>query len=234
MIAVLAACSDEDNSEKEETDEPSQEADMEIPEPDLEGIPDVVAEIDGEEVTKEEFEAIYQQQFQQEAMQAQMSGQEVDEDEIKERTAEGMVGQELLIAEANNRISDVSEDEINETIDELVEQNGMGSEDELFEAFAEQGMEKEELMEDIELQVKVEQLVAEEAGDDIEPTDEEAKEAYEDLKAQQEEMDGEEEIPEYDEIKSDLIAQLKQQKEAEVVQDFVDKLRKDADVTIHL
>lgn len=233
MVVVLAACSDEDSADEDTEENAGEEMELELPEPDLEGIPDVVAEINGEEVTKEDFEAIYQQQFQQEAMQAQMSGQEVDEDDLKERTAEGLVGQELLIKEANDRIKDVPEEEVDSTVDQLVEQNGMESKDELFAAFAEQGMEEEELMEDIKTQVRVEQLVAEEAGD-IDPTDEEAEEAYEAMKAQQEEMGSDEELPEFDEIKSDLKEQVKQQKEAEFVQDFVDKLREDADVTIYL
>jgi hypothetical protein len=50
--------------------------------PDLEGIPDVVAEVNGEEVTKEEFVPIYEAQFQQAASQAQMTGQAPDEDAL--------------------------------------------------------------------------------------------------------------------------------------------------------
>src|SRR5690625_3863626 len=36
-----------------------------MPEADLDGIPDIVAEINGEEITKDDFESIYEQQFQQ-------------------------------------------------------------------------------------------------------------------------------------------------------------------------
>src|SRR5699024_12343092 len=89
IIGILAECGDE-NKEDKANDEQA-----EMPEPDLEGIPNIVADVNDGEVTKEDFEATYQQQFQQMAMQAQMSGQnmdEIDQDELKEQTADGLVG----------------------------------------------------------------------------------------------------------------------------------------------
>src|SRR5690625_7341800 len=61
-----------------------------MPEADLEGIPDIVAEINGEEITKDDCESIYEQQFQQQAMQAQMSRSEERRvgKECKARSAE--------------------------------------------------------------------------------------------------------------------------------------------------
>src|SRR5699024_10439920 len=97
IIGILAACG-ADNKEDKANDEQG-----EMLEPNLEGIPDIVADVNDGEVTKEDFEATYQQQFQQMAMQAQMSGQNMDEieqDELKEQTADGLVGQELLMQEA--------------------------------------------------------------------------------------------------------------------------------------
>src|SRR5699024_12745067 len=130
------------------------------------------------EVTKEDFEATYQQQYQQMAMQAQMSGQnmeEIDQDELKEQTADGLVGQEVLMQEANDRVSDISDDDIDEKIDKVVEQNGMESKDELVETLEEQGMEEDEFMERIETQVRVDKLLEEESGD-LEPSEDEVKE----------------------------------------------------------
>src|SRR5699024_6736073 len=151
IIGVLAACGD-DNNEDNTNDEQHV-----MLEPDIEGITDIVADVNDGKVTKEEFEATYQQQFQQMAMQAQMSGQkmdEIDQDELKEQTADGLVGQELHMQEANDRVSDISDDDIDETIDKVVEQNGMESKDELVEALEEQGMDEDEFMEQIETQVR--------------------------------------------------------------------------------
>src|SRR5699024_1992972 len=128
IMGVLAACGDDNNEDKANDEQP------EMLEPDLEGIADTVADVNDGEVTKEDFEATDQQQFQQMAKQAHMSGQnmdEIDRDEIKGQTADGLVGQELLMQEANDRVSDISDDDIDETIDKVVEQNGMETKDEL-------------------------------------------------------------------------------------------------------
>lgn len=232
IIVALAACNDKDN----EKGSPNENTNEEVPEADLEGIPNVVIEINGEEVTKDEFSNMYEQQFQQQVMQAQMTGQDmndIDQDQLKNQTAEIIIGQNLLIQEANNRVKDVSDTDINNTIDELLEQTGIETKDDLLAIFQEQGMDEKEFNSQIEIQVKVDQLIAEISGD-IEPTEEETKEAYETIKAQQEEVNSEEEFPEYDDIKADLIEQLKEQKKAEETESFVETLRKDADVIIHL
>lgn len=240
IIAALAACSDKDNdndNNKNNTNQNPNEGSSEaLPEADLDGIPDVVIEINGEEITKDDFSSMYEQQFQQHAMQAQMMGQDmndIDQDQLKQQTAEIMIGQNLLIQEANNRIKDVSEDDINDTIDQLLEQTGIESKDDLLALFEEQGMDENEFNSQIETQVRVDQLIAE-ISKDLEPTEEETKETYEMIKAQQEEVGSEEEFPEFDEIKSDLEEQLKEQKKAEETETLVESLREDADVTIHL
>src|SRR5699024_3143607 len=183
IIGVLAACGDDNNEDKANDEQP------EMPEPDLEGIPDIVADVNDGEVTKEDFEATYQQQFQQMAMQAQMSGQnmdEIDQDELKEQTADGLVGQELLMQEANDRVSDMSYVYIDEIIDKVVYQNGMGSKDEFVEALEEQWMDEDEFMEQIDTQVSVDKLLEEESGD-LELSEDEVKVAYEDMLKQQQE-----------------------------------------------
>ncbi|WP_431801128.1 SurA N-terminal domain-containing protein [Halobacillus andaensis] len=246
FVMFLAACNsdesaegdeggnEEEKQEEQESGEGEGEGEQaEMPEPDLEDVPDVVADVNGEEIGKEEFESTYEQQFQQMAMQSQMSGEEVDQDQLKEQTAESLVGQELLIQKAESEGYEASEDEVNQTLEDLAEQNQLESTDEFLSALEEQGMSEDEVMSQIETQVKVDQLIASEAGD-TEPTEEELKEAYEQMKAQQEQMGGEGEMPSYEDAKPDLEEQVKTQKESEVTQTLVEELREDADVTVHL
>ncbi|WP_373895437.1 SurA N-terminal domain-containing protein [Virgibacillus natechei] len=250
LIAVMAACGDdtdesaEDNNEDSEAQEEEQEesaedseAAPEMPEPDLEGVPDVVAEVNGEEIPREEFETTYQGQFQQASMQSQMTGQEVDQDQLKGQVAESLIGTELLIQEANNSDYDASEEEINETLDEVVELNQLESQEEFLSAMEEQGVGEEEIMSQLEVQVKIDKLIADEAGD-IEPTEEELQELYDQFAEQQKQMGGEDgeeaEVPSFEEMKPDLEEQVKNQKEAEASQTLVEQLREDADVTNHL
>src|SRR5699024_9991708 len=170
-------------------------------EPDLDDIPKVGAEVNGEEISKEDFTSMYEQQFQNQMMQAQMTGQEVDEDDLKKQTAEGRVGQELLVQEANSRLDEGDGDDVNELGDALLQQSGMKSKDDILEQFEEQGIDEKEFMSEVENQIKIEQLMEEEAGD-FEPSDAEIEEAYEMMKEQQEQMtegqEDAEEVPELD------------------------------------
>ena len=108
---ALGACGGGDSgsetsgaSEKPTSQETSESSDKSTEgEPDLEGIPDVVAEVNGEEVTKDEFVVLYEAQFQQATMQAQAGGEEPDEDALKEQTADNLVDTELLVQEAGDR-----------------------------------------------------------------------------------------------------------------------------------
>src|SRR5699024_3716454 len=74
-LAACGADGEEDTKdEAAQSQEQGQQGQEEMPEPDLEGIPDVVAEIDGEEISGDEFSKNYEAQFQQLSMQSQMTG----------------------------------------------------------------------------------------------------------------------------------------------------------------
>lgn len=240
MISILAACSD--GNESEESNDEAEEAqgdgeNFELPEPNLENIPDVVAEVNGAEITKEDFELTYTSMFQQTYMQSQMTGQEVDEDQLKEQTIEEMVSQELLIQEADNSGIEASDEKMDETLQELVDNNGMESKEQLLAALEEQGMDEQEVMTQLEIQVKVTQLIDNETGE-VEPTEEELQELYDEIVLQQEQMqeaDGEAvEVPDFEEMKPDLVGYVKEQKTAEAAQNLIGKLRDQADVEIHI
>lgn len=219
------------------------------PTPDLSGVPDVVAEVNGEEVTKDEFVSAYEGQFQQQAMQAQMSGQELDQDQMKEQTANSLVDTELLIQEAGNRDLEATEKAKEQTLNEVVEQNQLGSADEFYSAMEEQGMDREQVDSQLETQVQIDQVIADEAGD-IEPTEEELRQLYEQQKQQQEAMGqgqggqggqgnqggqgGQQQMPPYEEVKPQLKEQAEMQKEGEVAQTLVEGLRENADISINL
>lgn len=241
-MAAMAACggdaeekTNEEAAPQEETaaaDEATGEQ-PEMPEPDLKDIPDVVAEVNGEEIDKKEFESVYTGQFQQMAMQAQMSGQEVDQAQLKEQIAESLVAQELLVQETEKQKIEVTDEQTDASLKELAEQNGLASSEEFLAALEEQGLSEEEVRKQVQTQVKVDQLVAQEAGE-IKPTEEELKKVYEQAQAQQKEAGSDEELPAFEEVKPQLEEQVKMQKESEAVQGLIAKLRESADVTINL
>lgn len=261
-MLTVAACGDEsaedgngegaENSEEQNTEEGQaaegegagggQSAEggeaPEMPEPDLEDVPDVVAEINGEEISKEEFEQVYTGQFQQAAMMQEMTGEEVNQDEMKQQVADGLVSERLLVQEAENRDISSSQEDVDAMISEITEANGMESEDEFFTAMEESGMSEDDVRAELEKQVKVDGLISEEAGD-VEPTDEELEEAYDEQIAAREEAqsegEGEEtEAPSFEDVKPQIEEQLVREKEAEAAQGLAEELREDADVTINL
>lgn len=209
----------------------------EMPEPELDDVPDVVAEVNDSEISKEEFETAYQGMFMQASQQTQMTGEEVDQDQLKQDAAESLVQNELLEQEADNQEINVSDEEVDETLTELAEQNGMESSDDLLAALEQQGTGEEEVRSEVETQVKMEELIASEAGD-IEVTDEEVQEMYDQMTEQQEQMAGSEggetELPALEEVRPEIENQIESQKQAEHAQELVADLREDADVTIHL
>jgi len=222
-----------ENGEQQGNGEEGQQQQM--PEPDLENVPEVVATVNGEEITKEEFEPTYTSQFQVASLQSQMGGgQEVDQEQLKTTVAESMVGTELLIQEANNRDYTASQEDINATKDELVELYGMQSSEELMTTLQEQGMSEDEINSQLETQSKIDQLIAEEAGDTT-PTEEELQQAYDQMVSQQEQMGGDSaETPSFEEVKPMLEEQLSSQKESEATMTIVEDLRSSADVTVNV
>lgn len=214
----------------------------EMPEPDLENIPDVVATVNGEDISGEEFSSTYEAQFSQMAMQAQMSGEEIDQNALKQQTLEGVVGNELLVMDANEKGMEASDEQVDEFLNELASSNQMESVDDLFAQFEEQGMSEERVREDAAKQLKLDQLI--ESMDVEEPTDEELQEMYDQQVAQQEQMQGGQggegssgsaaETPPFEELKPQLEQQATQQKQSEAVNAHVEELRADAEVETHL
>ena len=240
-MLTLSACgggdSDSAGADKEASasDSPSASADAsQGAEPDLEGIPDVVAEVNGEEVTKEEFVPVYESQFQQAAMQSQMSGQAPDEEALKKQTVDNLVDTELLTQEAESRGIEVSDEDVDAELTALAKQNQMGSAEELLEAVAKNGLTEEQARSQVETQVLVEQLVADEDGD-AEPTDKELRALYAQAKQQQAQSGQKgQAIPPFAKVRSQLVEQAKAEQVGKVAQALVDDLRKDADITINL
>ena len=202
-------------------------------ETDLEGIPEVVAEVNGEEVTRDEFVAMYEAQLQQATMQAQMSGQQPDEEALKEQTADGLVDTELLRQEAEQRGISVSDQDVDDQLTELATQNQMGSAQEFLDALEKQGTSADQARTQVETQLLVEGLVEDEAGA-IEPTEQDLRTIYQQAKAQQAQAGQQQPIPPYAKVKPQLEEQAVAQEQGRIAEALLGELRKDADITINL
>lgn len=211
----------------------------EMPEPDLEDVPDVVAEVNGEDISGEEYSTAYEQQFMQMAMQAQMSGQSVDEEVLQEQILDSLIGVQLLSQDAEDSGYAASEDEVDEELGALAERNDLETVEEILDLAEEQGISEEELREEVSQEVMINQLI--ESKDVEEPSEDEIEEAYEQQVAQQEAMqemegeDGEEtEVPSLEDLRPQIEEELSTQKENEAILAHIDDLREDADVEVHI
>lgn len=235
LTLALTACggNDSDSAKKSAADEPtSQEAGG----PDLAGIPDVVAEVNGEEITKDEFVLLYTAQFKQAELQSQTSGQEPDEETLKKQAADNLVDTELLSQEAESRGISASDEDVDAELAALADQYDLGSTDELLTALEKQGTTADQARDQVETQVLIEKLVTDEKGS-VEPTKKEVRDLYDQAKLQQEQMGeaaGEQTVPPFAKVRDQLVERLTSDRIGKGAQVLVKKLRKDADITINL
>ncbi|HSJ19470.1 MAG TPA: SurA N-terminal domain-containing protein [Nocardioidaceae bacterium] len=240
VLVGASACggTDEDGGDTSNGAQQQQEekqADPSAPQADLEGIPEVVAEVNGEEIPREEFVQAYEAQFQQAAMQSQTSGQEVDQDQLKKQVADSLVSTELFVQEAAERDISASDQEVDQRLKQLAAQNGLESVDAFVAALEEQGMDREEIDSQVRTQVLIERLIESEAGD-VSASKQEVRAMYDELVAQQEQA-GEQagqEMPPFAEVRPQLEEQVESEKKSEVAQSLLQELREDADVVVNL
>jgi len=248
---VLAACSS-DADEQNASDETSENGgdsensenpdglddlgdlgDMgEMPDPEIDSLPDVIAEVNGTEITRDEFLPDYEAYFQQMAMAGQ--GQELDQDQIKRDIADMFVDQELIVQAADSEGIKPSDDDVEEFLLSLAGQNGAESVDQFLEMLEEQGSSADEVRTSAAKQVQIEDYIDSQADIDP-PSDDELKEQYDEMLQQFEgqELD-EEQIPDFDEMRDQLEDNAKNEQRSAAAQEIIDKLRDGADITVNL
>lgn len=215
--------------------------------PDTSDIPDPVAEVNGTEISKDEFLSVFENQYQQMSMQAQMTGQPVDEEQLKKMSSEGLVGTELLTQEADKRGIEVSDDEVQAELAVFAERNQVST-DEFITGMGEQGLDREDVLDQIDKQLRVEKLLAEEYGE-FTATDTEVEQAYKQVADQQAMMGGgagggapggagggagAQQLPPLEEVRGEVEEQVSTEKEAKAMEELSQKLRDGADVKIHI
>lgn len=242
-VVALAGCTsetDDQNPESSPSASPSAgapEAGAGVPEADLEDVPDVVAEVNGEKVEREEFVTTYEGQLQQAAMSQQSTGQEVDQDALKKQVVEQLVGNRLLTQAADRSGIEATEEDVQTTLDGIATQNGMQSADEVIAALGEQGISEDEVRSDAASQFEVNAYIEAEA-DVEEPSEDELREQYDTIVEQMESQGGEgasqAEIPPFEDVRDQLAQQAMGEQQSAAVDEIVATLRDEGDVTIHL
>lgn len=205
------------------------------PTPDLAGLPDVVAVVNGEEIGADEFTEAYEGQFQQASMMQQQTGEPVDQDALKEQVADMLVNSLLLEQAAAEEGIEADDDAIAQVLEDLAAQSGLESADAVIEAFAEQGMSEDQVRENAANQVIIDAYV-ESATDVSEPSDEELRAQYDQM-VEQSKAQGEEaaaQVPPFEEVRDQLAEQAKTQEQNAAISEVLEGLRADGSVEITL
>jgi peptidyl-prolyl cis-trans isomerase SurA len=236
----LAACGGEEDTTQEEN--PTQEEPVATEEPegvdhpeqdmasmiDTEDIPEVVATVNGKDIEKDMFVTTIEQQ----AMQVTMQGIDLESEEgveyveeLKNQVLDQFINSMLIADAASNDGLEVTEEEIDNGITELMTQYGIESEEELQELVEAQGMQIDELRNDVEENVKSSKYVEQEAAE-IEISDEEIQSFYEEAIGAAPESDSEQ-IPPLEEVSSDIKSQLQ-------MESLILTLKEDSEITINI
>ncbi|WP_232531861.1 SurA N-terminal domain-containing protein [Microbacterium halophytorum] len=229
-MLALAGCSAEHRTEDSAAKESTETA---APEAGLEGLPDVVAVVNGEEIGLDEYTEAYESQMSQAEAMQQQSGQEVDQDLVKQQAAELLVNNVLLTQAAADAGIEATDEGTDKVLEELAAQAGLGSVDEVIAAFDEHGVSEKEVREDAAGQFVIDEYV-EEKTDVAEPTDAELKQQYEQLVEQSKAAGGEAEVPAFDDVKAQLKEQTVSQDRNAQIQKVIDGLRESGDVEIKI
>lgn len=208
--------------------------DPQTQEADVSDVPEVVATVNGTEITKDDFVQTYQSQYQQMAMQQQAGGQAPNEEQLKTQVAEQLVNNELLRQGAGDAGIKATDKDIDTTLDEIAKQSGLGSGDEVVSALEQQGISAEQVRQDAASQFAITTYIEQEA-DIAEPSDEELKAQYDAMVEQQSAAGGSaEEVPSFEEMKDQLAQQATMQQQNEAATEIAGKLRESGDVTINV
>jgi hypothetical protein len=150
-------------------------------------------------------------------------------EQVKKQTLNSLIGQTLLLQEADKKNYKVSEADINKQLDEIKKR--FKTEKEFDAALEKSGMDMKTLQTQIANDIKLNQYVEKElpAG---KITDEEIQKTYDQFAEQG--MSTGQEVPKLEEVKSQIEQSLQQQKQQEKLAQKVEELKKNAKIDIKI
>jgi hypothetical protein len=239
MVVVLAACGGNEeskeakNNDKAKTAETDQQKQLEEMQKKLEAQKidekKTVAIVNDKEVLGSDYNsALASAQGQMQQMGQDPTSKEAAE-QVKKQTIDSLVGQTLLLQEADKKSYKVSEADINKQLDEIKKQ--FKTEKEFDAALKQSGMDMKTLETQIADDLILKQFVEKEFPAS-EITDEEIQKTY-DQYAEQGKKTGQE-VPKLEEVKTQIEQSLQQQKQQEKLVQKVEKLKKNAKIEIKI
>jgi hypothetical protein len=204
--------------------------------------PNIVAEVNGEEISQQEYLSMLRQQ----APQQNLNSTQIIS--FRYNILNALIERKLILqqAEEMNIEVEVSEEELNESYNNILEQNNI-TEEELSENLAEQGYTIGNLRDDIRRSLERSKLITEtinNARGDVSVSESEIRDLYEqrypavdsaednDEAASDDETQAEER-PVFADVQSDLEEELLQQKRNEALENWLTDLKDDSEIIIN-
>lgn len=203
---------------------------------DVDALPDPVAEVNGEDISKDVFLAAFEGQREVARQQAETSGVPTNETVLRDDVLNRLVDAELISQEGERLDLAVTQDEVDAELAALAGQVGAGSTEELLDVLEQQGMDEEQARDELGRTVLIDKLLQERGGVE-EPEEQEVRDFYDELTRQG--VDGasstaEPSFPPFEDVRDQLEEQLVRQNENAALNDLLNDLRGDAEITVHV
>ncbi len=184
----------------------------------------VIARVNDTQITMSQVQARVQQRQMAPSMQQE---QHLSEQQMQQQVLEDIIAEILLYEEAKRQGIEVDDASVSQQLDAVAAQ--FDSDEEMKEVFAEQGFSEEELKQQLRMQLKMQELideyVAEEMDEEqLEVSDEEVTQLYEEY---DEEID---DFPDFEEAEPYLREEIRYEREQKVINRLIAELREDADI----
>lgn len=188
-------------------------------------VEDAVAIVNGEEISREKFDSLVDQQKIMISQQQEIDFESEDGKEmlgrLEEYVLENLIVEKVLIQEAREMGYEVTKEDVEKELEEIIFQ--FGSEEEFEELLKENNIELDELKETINNEMIVNEYVENEL-DEIKVSEEEAKAIYDQYK------EGNQDMPDFEDIKEQIIEDTKRQKREREISKLIDDLVENSDI----
>lgn len=211
LLFMLAACGKQSEDDKKT----KQNQQITISEDEKVADDQIVATVNGHKMTGQYYNSLY---IQTKMKHHQFGGDIQDKEAIKGETLDELIAHELMRQEAESKGIHVTEEEVEAEFAKLKEENGEQLDDYLNEFKLTEESFKEQIMYSLVYIEYVEKEIP------VDVSDDEAKELYDDLKKD------DENLPTYHDIEGVLKEQISQRKQQEKLQKKIEDLKETAEI----
>lgn len=184
---------------------------------------EVLAKVDGENITKDDIKpSLDRMKSQYSAQGIDVSEEEGMEDMLLYQAVQNHIQQKLLLDHAEEKGLEVESEDIQNEFDQIA--GGFENQEQLDTALNQAGMTENEFKEEIRISLLA-QLVAEDEGLELNVSEEEIEERYQQYQAQMGE-----DIPPMEEVREQIVTELENQKMDSILANLLEELREEREV----